>query len=82
MDKKTSAFVLTMEECGELTQACSKVLRRNGDEKSLSDLTEEAGDVYCMLNLLVHLGYLDWESLEERAKFKKLKLKSWSQLYD
>jgi NTP pyrophosphatase (non-canonical NTP hydrolase) len=82
MNKETQAFVLTMEECGELTQACSKVLRRNGDEKSLNDLMEEAGDVLCMLKLLSHLGYVTWEDLEERAKFKKLKLTSWSQLYD
>jgi len=82
MDKQTQALVITMEECGELTQACSKILRRNGDEKSRNDLADEAGDVYCMLKLLVDMGYLDWEAMEERAKFKKLKLKSWSQLYD
>ena len=82
MDKQTQALVITMEECGELTQACSKVLRRNGDEKSRNDLVDEAGDMYGMLKLLVDMGYLDWEALEERAKFKKLKLKSWSQLYD
>jgi len=82
MDKQTQALVLTMEECGELTQACSKVLRRGGDEKSISDLTDEAGDVLCMIELLVHLGYLRHIDLDERKKFKKLKLKSWSQLYD
>jgi NTP pyrophosphatase (non-canonical NTP hydrolase) len=82
MNKETQAFVLTMEECGELTQACSKVLRRSRDEKSLSDLKDEAGDVLCMIELLVQLGYLNQLDLDERKKFKKLKLKSWSQLYD
>ena len=82
MNKETQAFVLTMEECGELTQACSKVLRRGGDEKSLSDLKDEAGDVLCMIDLLIQLGYLNQLDLDERKKFKKLKLKSWSQLYD
>ena len=82
MDKRTQALVLTMEECGELTQACSKVLRLNRDEKSLSDLKDEAGDVLCMIELLVQLGYLNQLDLDERKKFKKLKLKSWSQLYD
>ena len=76
MDKRTQALVLTMEECGELTQACSKVLRRNRDEKSLSDLKDEAGDVLCMIELLVQLGYLNQLDLDERKKFKKLKLKS------
>jgi NTP pyrophosphatase (non-canonical NTP hydrolase) len=82
MDKKTQALVLTMEECGELTQACSKVIRRNGDEKSISDLIDEAGDVLCMIELLVRLGYLREIDLDERKKLKKLKLKSWSNLYD
>ena len=82
MDKQTQALVITMEECGELTQACSKVLRRGGDEKSLSDLKDEAGDVLCMIELLIQLGYLNPLDLDERKKFKKLKLKSWSQLYD
>ena len=27
MKKREEALVITMEECGELTQACSKVLR-------------------------------------------------------
>ena len=35
-----------------------------------------------MIELLVHLGYLRHIDLDERKKFKKLKLKSWSQLYD
>ena len=82
MDKKTQALVLTMEECGELTQACAKVIRRNGDEKSISDLIDEAGDVLCMIELLVRLGYLREIDLDERKKLKKLKLKSWSNLYD
>ena len=82
MNKETQAFVLTMEECGELTQACSKVLRRSRDEKSLSDLKDEAGDVLCMIELLVQLGYINQLDLDERKKFKKLKLKSWSSLYD
>ena len=28
MDKLTELLIITMEECGELTQACSKVLRK------------------------------------------------------
>ena len=82
MNKEIQALMLTMEECGELTQACSKVIRRNGDKKSINDLIDEAGDVLCMIELLVSLGYLRHIDLDERKKFKKLKLKSWSQLYD
>lgn len=82
MDKKTTALILTMEECGELTQACSKVIRRGGDEKSISDLADEAGDVLCLIELLIKLGHLREIDVDERKKMKKLKLKSWSNLYD
>ena len=33
MDKQTEALIITMEECGELTQACSKVIRTNQKEE-------------------------------------------------
>ena len=81
-DKRTTALILTMEECGELTQACSKVIRRSGDEKSIQGLIEEAGDVLCMIDLLINLGLLRRIDLDEQKKYKKLKLKSWSDLYE
>ena len=71
--EQTSALILTMEECGELIQACSKVYRREIDDKSLSQLTEEAGDVYCMLQLLVEHNLLSWPAVIERSKIKKAK---------
>ena len=71
--KQTSALIFTMEECGELVRACSKVYRREIDDKSLSQLTEEAGDVYCMLQLLVEHNLLSWPAVIERSKIKKAK---------
>ena len=50
-DKLQELLTITMEECGELIQACSKAIRCKdyyGNEK----LTEEVGDVYCMIELL------------------------------
>ena len=80
MDERTQLFVITMEECGELIQACSKVLRRGADEKSLKDLQDEAGDVLCMLELLQKWDYVSWQELENRAEVKRAKLSKWSDL--
>ena len=76
----TQLLVITMEECGELTQVCSKVLRHGADQNRLNDLMEEAGDVLCMLKLLEDWGYFDWKDLKARVKYKKKKLKRWSKM--
>ena len=72
-------MINTAEECGELTQRCSKILRRyetinDIEEEQRQKFLEEAGDVYCMLELLVEHGIVDWKELEDRADVKKEKL--------
>lgn len=72
-------MIITAEECGELTQRCSKILRRyetisDIEEEQREKFLEEAGDVYCMLELLVEHGIVDWKELEDRADVKKEKL--------
>lgn len=81
MDKKTQLFVITMEECGELIQSCSKMLR-NANDKNLKNLQAEAGDVLCMIELLIQAGYLDNKKLTKRIKLKKDKLSRWSDLIE
>ena len=53
MTKREEALVITMEECGELIQACSKVIRTKEDTKYVRNLQDEIGDVMCMIDLLV-----------------------------
>jgi NTP pyrophosphatase (non-canonical NTP hydrolase) len=47
---KQQLLSITMEECGELTQACSKVLRFGFEPEKVDDLAREAGDVLCMID--------------------------------
>jgi NTP pyrophosphatase (non-canonical NTP hydrolase) len=75
------ALVVTMEECGELTQSCAKILRHGATAKKLRDLTEEAGDVMCLILILVKLGYLDIQDLEDRIQAKRDKLKIYSDIH-
>ena len=83
MKDKDELFVITMEECGEVTQACSKILRRgseNPGKENLQALSDEVGDVMCMIELLVEYGYLEADKLLERVAVKREKLKRWSNL--
>ena len=81
LDTHQQLFRLTAEECGELTQVCMKILRRaNVDEEWNTKLLEEAGDLYCMLDLMVQHGYLNWDDITERSNVKKQKSIKWSDL--
>jgi NTP pyrophosphatase (non-canonical NTP hydrolase) len=87
MNRLQELMVITMEECGELTQVCSKTIRKFNDVDEISEeqrekLIEEAGDVYAMLQLMVHHGLFTFYDLEVRSLEKHKKLETWSKLLD
>ena len=86
-------MVITMEECGELAQQCSKTIRKfDTIEQALEDTTtasvnrvkllEEVGDVQCMINLMIECGLLTQDEINARIAFKRSKLETWSKLID
>ena len=80
-------MTITMEECGELTQRCSKIMRKYEtldliEEEQRVKLVEELGDVFCMMELMVEHNITDWIELQDRADVKLEKLKKWSTLVD
>ena len=83
LDKEQELLTITMEECGELIQSCSKAMRRwelykNSDSEI--SLKEECGDVFCMLELLVENGFVTWQEIANRSEIKRKKLEQWSGL--
>tara|TARA_X000001036_G_scaffold428422_1_gene458194 strand:+ start:1188 stop:1436 length:249 start_codon:yes stop_codon:yes gene_type:complete len=80
-DKLQELLTITMEECGELIQACSKAIRCD-DYHDNKKLLEEVGDVYCMIELLHEYDLISWDEVEKRVKVKQEKLKKWSSLYE
>ena len=83
LNKAEELLIITMEECGELTQACSKMIRTQGrDEKYRKKLVEEIGDVALMIELLKANDFISQEDINERMKVKKKKLKKWSNLFE
>lgn len=81
-NKDIEALIITMEECGELVQACSKTIRSEGKKKYLENLQDEAGDVFCLLHVLISRGLISEAQLHERKLQKIGKLKKWSKLFD
>ena len=81
LDYNTELMLITMEECGELIEACSKTIRCEDymdDEKMI----EEVGDVLLMIDLIINRGLVKREDIEARKKVKLKKLKKWSNLID
>tara|TARA_R100000008_G_scaffold85754_1_gene76540 strand:- start:113 stop:358 length:246 start_codon:yes stop_codon:yes gene_type:complete len=79
MTKNQELMVITMEECGELIQACSKAIRMKKYDKN-DDLKEELSDVQCMIDLMVEFGLISGVELRNGASLKKMKLMQWSNL--
>ena len=52
-------YVKLMEECGEVVQACSKVLKRGRHGVESENLSEEIGDVLGVIRLLQSKDALD-----------------------
>ena len=83
LDTRQQLLVVTMEECGELVQSCSKLLRRAelySDGEYVQNLKEELGDVYAMIDLFVEHDVVSWTEIEERRELKRKKLSRWSEL--
>jgi len=85
INKLQQLMIITAEECGELTQRCSKIVRKYEtidqiEEEQRIKFLEEAGDVYCMLELLVDHKITNWDELKKRSQVKRQKLKIWSDL--
>lgn len=79
--KDTELFVVTMEECAELIQELSKNIRFGWSYTNKDRLTQEVGDVVCMINLLQKQGFINSIDVAKAAQRKSEKLKKWSNIH-
>ena len=79
LDYETELLVITMEECGEMIEACSKAIRCE-DYVDNDKLIEEVGDVLCMIGIMKDKGLLSERDLNNRIQLKKMKLLQYSNL--
>ena len=77
LNRKEECLVILMEECGEVIQECSKILRFGNDT---SKLQKELGDLLCMIELTANHLKISEETMEESYEEKREKLKKYSNL--
>ena len=84
MKKQQEMLTITMEECGELIQACSKIIRFEDDKcpEDILNLQQEIGDVLCMVEIIKEAGLVNETQIIERMAVKREKLKKWSSLFN
>ena len=71
-----------MEECGEVIQQATKIMRfgKAPPSKSEIGLAKELGDLLCMIILLEEYGTVSKNAVTENCLAKREKLKKWSNL--
>ena len=80
-DKLQELLTITMEECGELIQACSKAIRCD-DYYRNEKLIQEIGDVQCMIDLIRQYDLVSLTEINNQVNIKEKKLKKWSSLFE
>lgn len=72
-------LVILMEECAELTQSCSKILRAGKKPDFMADFHQEIADVRVMIDLAESSGLIVAD-LNKLYQNKINKLRQWSNL--
>jgi NTP pyrophosphatase (non-canonical NTP hydrolase) len=80
MDYEKELLTIMMEECGEVIQACSKIIRFGADETNLSNLEKELGDLFQMMELAHQYDLVSWTGIDSASMEKAEKLKKYSSL--
>lgn len=87
-DNNTEILNILSEECAEVIQAISKINRfgfsschpDTPERNNIDHLTEELGDLQCMINLLVNRDVISHARLKEAEEAKLEKLRKWSNI--
>lgn len=89
MSNVIEVMSILQEECAEVIQAVSKIMRFGIDNykpgkprTNREHLEEELGDLLAMIDLLQSNGVVSLESLETAKNAKFEKLKKWSNIYE
>ena len=80
MDYEKELLTIMMEECGEVIQACSKIIRFGATDDKLLDLQKELGDLFQMMELAHQYDLVSWTGIDEASAAKAEKLKKYSSL--
>lgn len=79
MTEKEELLVILMEECSEVIQESSKLIRF--DDTDPDRIEKEIGDLLCMIELMREKKIIDSSLLTHHINAKREKLKQWSSLH-
>jgi NTP pyrophosphatase (non-canonical NTP hydrolase) len=80
----SETLLLVMEECSEVTQACSKIIRFGLDNSydgvsNRDHLQTEIGDLTYLFTFLMDKGIIDSNKVADACRAKQEKLKRWTE---
>ena len=80
-------LLIAQEECAEVIQAISKIFRfglhgEHCGESNRDRLTEEVGDLFCMIQLMIESGVINIDQVDDASRKKKEKLQKWSNIFN
>ena len=83
MNQKEELLVILMEECAEVQQEASKLIRFGSETwADVLNFEKEIGDLLCMIDLCHKQGLISEDAIIQAAEAKREKLKRWSNLID
>lgn len=80
LPQEQELLTILMEECAEVTQAASKIIRFGESEQNSSILSSEVGDLLAVIDLCFRHGLLQEEIIASGMKNKVKKLKFYSNI--
>ena len=83
MTHNEELLVILMEECAEVSQEASKLIRFGSETwADVLNFEKEIGDLMCMVALCQKAGLINEDAVMQAAEAKHEKLKKWSNLID
>jgi NTP pyrophosphatase (non-canonical NTP hydrolase) len=78
-------LIITQEECAEVSQAISKILRFGLNDQydgktNKERLEQEIGDLMCMIDILYEKNIISQNMVDASSVYKRDKLKQWSNI--
>lgn len=78
MQHKEEILIILSEECAEIIQSCTKIMRFNKDMK---ELESEIADVLTVIELLIEFDYINNDKFKKQIEDKIIKLHTYSELF-
>lgn len=86
-EQEKEILIITAEECGEVVQAVTKILRFGKDDKTsavytnVHHLEQEVGDLLCLFDIMVERGLIDQSAVYEASVAKRARLENYSNIF-